>query len=175
MKRGAAAYAEALFSLARERGTAPAVAAELEAITAAVPAEARALLEHPAVAPEAARAVLGTLVGTASPLVANLLRVLADKRRMGLLPDIAAGFRERVDGVEGRVRARVQSARPLGDDEVAGLAAALGRRLGAEVQVSPEVRPDLIGGARVLVGDRVLDGSLEGQLAVLRRRLAAAP
>jgi F-type H+-transporting ATPase subunit delta len=171
VKRGAAAYAEALFSLAR--GRAPELAAELEAITAAVPDAARALLEHPVVAPEAARAVLGTLVGRASPLVGNLLRVLADKRRMGLLPDIATALRERVDALEGRVRARVQSARPLGEDEIAALAAALGRRLRAEVLMTPEIRPELIGGARVLVGDRVLDGSLEGQLAALRRRLAA--
>jgi F-type H+-transporting ATPase subunit delta len=174
VKRGAAAYAHALYGLASERGATAEVASELERLTALLPAGARALLQHPAVAPQAASGILETLVRGASPLVANLLRVLADRRRMELLPDIAAAFRERADAAAGRVRARVQSARPLAAEELADLAAALGRRLHAEVQVTAEVRPDLIGGARVLVGDRVLDGSLEGQLAVLRRRLAAA-
>jgi F-type H+-transporting ATPase subunit delta len=79
-----------------------------------------------------------------------------------------------VEEAEGGVRARVQSARPLEPEETGRLAAALGRRLQRDVEIAAEVRRDLIGGARVLVGDRVLDGSLEGQLAALRRRLVSA-
>ncbi len=174
MRGGAAPYAEALFGLAREHGDAAAIADELAALEAALPPETRTLLAHPTVWPDAARAALGTLVAHASPLVANFLRVLAHHRRMALLRDVAEAFRERLDEAEGRVRARVQSARPLDPEETGRLAAALGRRLQRDVEIAAEVRRDLIGGARVLVGDRVLDGSLEGQLAALRRRLVSA-
>jgi F-type H+-transporting ATPase subunit delta len=167
-------YAEALFGIARDRGCAPDVLRELAAIDAAIPDEARVLLAHPGVRPDAAAAMLESIVRSASPLVANFLRLLAEKRRFALLPDIVEALRARLDEAEGRLRARLQTARPAGDADVAALASALGRRFGREVEVTAEVRPELIGGARVVVGDKVLDGSLQGHLAALRRRLLAA-
>jgi F-type H+-transporting ATPase subunit delta len=176
MRAAARPYAEALFAAATARGEVGEVLRELQAVQRAleeVPA-ARTLLLHPGVRPQAAEAVLVRLTQGCRPLVARFLRLLADKGRMALFDDVLAALQARVDEAEGRVRAQVQTARPVDDELLATLARALGRRLGKQVDVSAEVRPELIGGARVLVGDRVLDASLAGQLAALRRRLVAA-
>jgi len=168
-------YAEALFSLLRERGGAGAVIEEIEGVVRALQEapHSRDVLVHPGAAPKAAEAVLGTLVQGRSPVVGNLLHLLFDKGRIGALQDIVLALRSRVDVAEGRVQARVQAARPLTEAQAVRLREALSQRLGSEVQLSFEERLELIGGIRVLFGDRVLDGSLSGQLASLRRRLSA--
>jgi len=166
-------YADALFAIAVERGQAADVAAELAAVNGAIPAEARVVLGRPAVRPAAAEALLSALCARVSPLVGDFLRVLAQRRRFALLPEVATALQERVDGARGLLRARLQTARPLDAAALGALRAALGRRFGAEVLLTTEIRPELIGGARVLLGDRVLDGSLDGGLTSLRRWLAA--
>lgn len=173
MTPAARPYAEALFQIARDRGDAPAVLGELEAIDRALLAapHARDVLVHPGVALGAAEDLLRTLLEGASPLVVRFVRVLCDKRRLSLLTEIISAFRARVEASEGRVRARVQTARPLGEAEVGRLRDSLSRRLHQEVDMSTEVQPGLIGGVRVLFGDRVLDGTLAGRLAGLRRSL----
>jgi len=165
-------YAEALFGIASARAQAPAVLAELTAVDGALPARARQLLTHPGIEPGAPAQILGVLARACSPLVGNFLRLLAEKHRFPLLPEIIRAFGARLDEAEGRVRAQLQTARPVEPAQAAALALTLGRRLARRVELTAEVRPDLIGGARVLVGDRVLDGSLLGQLAGLRRALA---
>jgi len=55
----------------------------------------------------------------------------------------------------------------------AGIKAALEKSLGKEVLAGFAVDPDILGGAVVRVGDRVLDGSVRRKLAQLRRQLLA--
>ncbi len=176
MKATARPYAEALFSIAHEHGTVGDILAELEAVEGAldeVP-NVRVLLLHPSVRPDVAAQCLDGLIAGRTPVVRNFVRLLADKRRIGILPDVVRALRERQDEAEGRVRARVQTARALSAEDLQALTAALGRRLARHVEVTTDIRGDLIGGARVVVGDRVLDGSVAGHLAALRRRLLAA-
>lgn len=168
-------YAEAMFSILRGRGGAADVLAELEAVVRTLEAApvARNTLVYRGVNPQAAGAVLTALTERCSPLVANLLRLLAVKGRVGLLADIVQALRTKVDAAEGRIRARMEIARPIDAAQEEAVAQALGRRFGGVVEMRTEVRPELIGGARVTVGDRVLDGSLSGQLVALRRALMA--
>lgn len=176
MKSAARPYAEALFSIASHEGSVPAVLQELEAIEDAlveVP-RARVLLIHRSVRPEVSARILEHLVTGRGPVVTHFVRLLVDKGRFDILPDVVRALRDRQDAAEGRVRARVQTARPLAAEDIRALEGALRKRLGWTVEVSSEVREDVLGGARVLVGDRVLDGSVTGQMAGLRRRLLAA-
>ena len=55
----------------------------------------------------------------------------------------------------------------------ASITAALAKALGKEVLAAFAVDPDILGGAVVRVGDRVLDGSVRRKLAQLRRQLLA--
>ncbi len=173
MNPAARPYAEALFTAASDAGSADAVLAELDAVAsglARVPT-ARRLLEHPSLNPAAAAGLVDDLGKGRNPVVIGFLRLLLRKRRVALLDDVVVALRARLDAVEGRARATLQAARPLDPSEVTALAGALGRRWGKTVTVTAEVRPELIGGVRIVSGDRILDGSVAGQLAALGRRL----
>jgi F-type H+-transporting ATPase subunit delta len=109
----------------------------------------------------------------AAPEVAhqrNFLQLLADNRRLKLLPEIAAQFEvlraeaERIADVE------VISAQPLTGEQSSRLQGVLERRLGLAVRLHPQVDKSLVGGAIVRYGDFVVDGSLRGRI----ERLGAA-
>jgi F-type H+-transporting ATPase subunit delta len=65
----------------------------------------------------------------------------------------------------------IETPAPLGDDEVAQLAQRLGRQLGVTLIPQVVVRPELIGGARVRVGDTMYDATIAGTLQSLREEL----
>ena len=66
----------------------------------------------------------------------------------------------------------MRTAVALTDDEKRWLAARLGQALGKQVVLEETVDPSLLGGFVAQVGSYVLDGSLDGQLARMRERLA---
>ena len=107
-----------------------------------------------------------------SPLCRNFLALVAQRRRLDLLPEIVAAYRALVDEAGGRVRARIRSAAPLSDAERAQIRERLGRRLGKTVLLEAEVDPALLGGFVAEVGTRILDASLLGQLRRLSERFA---
>lgn len=94
----------------------------------------------------------------------NLVRLLADNRRLGLLADIAAQFERLRESAEGVVRASLITAQPIDEAARGELAAAIGRRLGREVTLESEADEELIAGAILRAGDWVIDGSARGQL-----------
>ena len=104
----------------------------------------------------------------------NFLQLLADNRRLKLLPEIAVQFEvlraeaERIADVE------VVSAAPLSGEQSSRLQAALERRLGLAVRLRPLVDRSLIGGAIVRYGDFVVDGSLRGRIERLGAAMSGA-
>jgi F-type H+-transporting ATPase subunit delta len=170
-------YAKALFALAQERGQADAVAREL-GVAAEVFArepELRAFLGRPWVtatvkrntaAEVAARLEVGTLTR-------DFLALVAANGRAERVPGMAVAYRELVDDAAGRVRARVRAPVTLGDGERTALASRLSRVLGGKQVVLEEaVEGALLGGFVAEIGSLLVDGSIDGQLARLRERLA---
>jgi F-type H+-transporting ATPase subunit delta len=100
----------------------------------------------------------------------NFLAMLADNRRLGLLPEIAAMFETLRAEIENVADVHVTSAVQLDDSQRQRLAGALRKRLDREVRLHCAVDPSLIGGAVVRTGDFVIDGSLKARL----ERLASA-
>ncbi len=175
MKMPARRYAEALFGAVGGLEANEAALAELSAVRAAlheVP-RARQVLAHPTVLPRVAAQLMDALAARCSPAVARFLRLLAERGRLSHLDEVVDAYRQRVERARGVRRARLQSARRLPAAQVEGLRAMLARRFGA-VELTTEVRPELLGGARVVMGDRVLDGSLAAHLQRLRRALITA-
>jgi F-type H+-transporting ATPase subunit delta len=101
---------------------------------------------------------------------ANFVRVLADNRRRGLLPDIAALFEIQRTRAEGRVQADLLTAFPASEAQQAQIIESLRKRLGREVELSCSTDASLLGGAIIRAGDLVIDGSVRGKL----QRLGAA-
>ncbi len=102
----------------------------------------------------------------------NLVHVLAENRRLNVLPEVAALYETRRAEAEKTVEAEVASAFPLSDAQQKQIAAALKKRLGREVNLVARTDDSIIGGAIVRAGDLVIDGSVTGQLEKLTANLS---
>jgi F-type H+-transporting ATPase subunit delta len=169
-------YAKALFSLAAERRETEAVGRDLETVISGFASpELRALVANPWVPNTGKRAATTDVAGRlgVSKLVRDFAGLLAARGRLDHLEEIGNAFRDLVDEGLGRVRAEVRTAVPLTESERQALAERLGRSLGGKQVILHEVVDRaLLGGFIAQVGSRVLDGSLDGQLARIRERLA---
>ena len=164
-------YARAAFMIARDAGALAAWSQALGfAARVAADPQATALLGHPALTRAQAVGLLAP--DDASPEFRDFLALLADNRRLALLPEIAGLYEEQRAEAERVVRARVTSAAALPADELEGIKAALRKRFGREVEIEEAIDESLIGGAVIAAGDVVIDGSLRGKLARLQSALA---
>jgi len=171
-------YARALLELAREAGTLDATGQELAAAAATFDEpRLRAVVLNPAVDAGARRRVVDGVIGALgmSPSVVNLVKLLADRDRLPVLPQVAQAYDSLVDAELGRTRVRMRAAKPLGAAEKAELTD-LARRLagGREVLVTTEVDTDLLGGVVLDIGGTVWDGSVRAQLARLSKEMAGS-
>jgi F-type H+-transporting ATPase subunit delta len=94
----------------------------------------------------------------------NFVRVLAENRRLLLLPEISAHYEELRAAVENTLDVEVISAVTLSDAQADKLKQALSTRLKRTVRMQNSVDSTLLGGAVVRAGDLVIDGSLKGRL-----------
>jgi F-type H+-transporting ATPase subunit delta len=170
-------YARALWELAKERNQADVVGRELEAVAQAVgqAPELRGLFARPWVAGNVKQAVARELAARLglSPLTRDFVALVARQGRGAQLEGMAEVFRDLVDENLGRLRARVRTAVPLSEEARGRLRDRLGRALGGkQVVLEESVDEGLLGGFVAEVGGYIVDGSLDGQLARLRERLA---
>lgn len=168
-------YAEAAFRLADAKG---ALAEWSEALAglAAVAADprVRAVLGDPNLsAAKLAGLFIGVLAGRLSGEAENFVRVLAENGRLDVLPEIRVQFEALKNEREGVIEAEVQSAFELAPDPLAELVARLEKKTGKKVRARLRVEPELIGGVRIVLGDKVIDGSARAQLDALQTALKA--
>jgi F-type H+-transporting ATPase subunit delta len=102
----------------------------------------------------------------------NLVQVLIDNGRLDVVSEVRAQFEALKREHEGLVEARIISALPMGDDELRPLLAALEKKYGRKVSAQVEVDPELIGGARIVIGDKVIDGTIRGRLDAMAAALS---
>jgi F-type H+-transporting ATPase subunit delta len=167
-------YARAAFSLARDAGALAGWSDALGfAARVAADPEVAALLGHPKLTTAAAVELLAPPTASVDmDAFARFIGLLADNRRLPLLPEIAGLYDELRFEAERVVKARVTSATALPAGELDTLKAALRKRFGREVEVETAVDESLIGGAVIDAGDVVIDGSLRGKLGRLQAALS---
>jgi F-type H+-transporting ATPase subunit delta len=159
-------YARAVFELAREHGDFVRWSTILAAAAAVVQdSRVARLLSSPRVQAseliDLIAAACGDALGASGR---NFLSTLAQNRRLGVLPEVAAHFEELRSEVENVADAHVTSAVELNAAQRERLGTAVQRRLKREVRLHCAVDAGLIGGAIVRSGDFVIDGSLRGRL-----------
>jgi len=169
-------YARALLGIARDAHTLERTSEELARLTGTLTSpELRAVVISPALPASSRRTIVERIVErcAVAPPVGNLVRLLADRDRLSILPDVARAFGALLDGELGRVRVHVRSATSL-DDEQMGELQALAEKLAASssVVLTTEVDPTLVGGVVLNVGGKVYDGSVKTQLTRLARHMA---
>ncbi len=166
-------YADAAFELATRDGTHD---AWLEGLQTAVELlgdeRVAAVVDNPAVPLADREAVVERLLAkrAAEPIL-NLARLLAQRGRIDILPQIATRYRRLLNEHRGVVEATVTSAAPLAAAEAKAVQARVEAWLGLGVELATHVDEGLIGGLTVRVGDRFVDASVRGRLERLRDQL----
>jgi F-type H+-transporting ATPase subunit delta len=110
--------------------------------------------------------------GIDSGKVSNLVKLLAENRRLYALPEIARAYDVRKTEVENRVAVTLTAASAVDQAQQANIVAALKKRFGRDVTLRVELDENLIGGARLQADDLVIDGSVRTGLDKLATVLA---
>jgi F-type H+-transporting ATPase subunit delta len=168
-------YAEAVFRLADAAGKLAEWSAILGVLAQVARNESvRGAIRDPNRPPaKVAGLFISILVGKLSGEAENLLRVLAENRRLDVLDDVRAQFDALKNEREGVIEAEIQSAFPLEGAQLADLVTRLEEKTGRKVKVHVSVDRELIGGVRVVMGDKVIDASARAQLGALESALKA--
>ncbi|MCE5218264.1 ATP synthase F1 subunit delta [bacterium] len=171
-------YVAAVYRLAADAGQVEPVREELARLQEAVTRDPRTLevLQHPGITVAEKRDLLRKVAGEApSTTVAGLLDVLLEKHRAEVLLGASDVFTDFADEDAGRVRAFVEVAWEPDAEQQQRLQSALARLVGRPVVAEFKLVPEILGGARVHLLGRVMDGSLQGWLQEMVGRIATAP
>jgi F-type H+-transporting ATPase subunit delta len=167
-------YAKAAFMAARDAKALPAWGAALGFASGLV-ADARiaALITNPRLSPDQVVSLFAGLGGGAvDGHWQNFVRLLAQNKRLSVLPEIAVQYELLRAKHENEVDVEVVSAVPMNADQQSQLAVSLKKRFQRDVRMSTSVDPALLGGAVIRAGDLVIDGSISGRLQRLASELA---
>lgn len=171
-------YARAAFDYAREKGNF-ADWSKMLAVGAAVAGDAQVepLLGNPKVLPAQLVDVIAGVAQKSGVAVdapgRNFFSILAQNRRLALLPEIASQFETLRSEIENTIDVEVVSALPIAAEQRDALTLALTARFKRQVRLRESIDESLVGGALVRAGDLVIDGTLKGRLERLQAKIAA--
>jgi F-type H+-transporting ATPase subunit delta len=168
-------YAEALFELGQQAKSAERYADLMDAVAAAVETTPRvqAVLMSPRVPKSEKARILGAAMKDAPRDFVLFLQALVKRGRHRILREIAQEYMKLLDEKLDRVRAGVTLARKPDEKLQRTIQELLSRQLQKQVIAAYAVDPEILGGAVIRVGDRVLDGSIRRRMTKLRRQLLA--
>ncbi|MBF8273708.1 MAG: ATP synthase F1 subcomplex delta subunit [Magnetococcales bacterium] len=167
-------YAVAAFKVADAEGQLAAWSDALKDLAGIVAhAEVRSVIGDPRLSVAQLATVLCSLVPVGlTAQIEQLVRMLAAARKLVLLPMIAKQFDALKNEREGKIDVMVFSARPVNNEQLDSLAKDLAKKHNSKVNIQWTLDEALIGGIKVMVGDHVLDGSVQGRLDALRASVA---
>jgi F-type H+-transporting ATPase subunit delta len=168
-------YAEALFQLGERSENTERYVDLLDAVAAAVEQTPRvqAVLMSPKVPKTEKARILGGALREAPREFGLFLQAMVKRGRQQLLREVATEYLNLLDRKLDRVRAGVTLARTPDEKLKRTIQDLLSRQLGKQVIPAFTVDPEILGGAVVRVGERVLDGSVRRRMTKLRRQLVS--
>jgi len=167
-------YAEAAFQVAQASGQLKEWSALLQAVALiATDADMQAVIGNTSVhRDQLAQLVIDVAGDVVTEQGANLIKLLAENRRLDVAAEIAEQFDTLKAEAEKTVEAEIISAQEVSAAQQSMIADKLKARLGREVSLTCSVDESLMGGAIIKAGDMVIDGSVSGQLNKLSVELA---
>lgn len=169
-------YAQAVFSLARDAGRIEAVGNDLATVGRAVDEDpsTREFFISPIVdRKDKEKAFAGAFGGRLDEIALHTVLLLIRKRREAILDEMIAEYRKLELASRGMEPLTVVTARELPPQELQSLVQRLERVYNKKFEVAVRRDPSLIGGVRVVMGDRRIDGTVAGRLEELSRTLFA--
>jgi F-type H+-transporting ATPase subunit delta len=160
-------YARAVYNIAALLGKAAKIGEDLKSISHVVDtsADLKRVLYHPGITPDEKKRVAADLFSASCESVTvKFLGYLIDKKRIHQLTSISRCFSDILDENENKVKVRVESFGPLPGETLKKIKERLAQKLVKEIVLTSEVNTSLLGGIRLILGDRVIDGSIAYQL-----------
>lgn len=167
-------YARALFELAVEEGRINEFSQDLQGIHQILTdhSDLEKLLYHPRIRENEKKDLMKRLLGDkVSPLVLNFIMLTIDKGRETLLKSIIEYYEHLAKEAKGIVEVQVYTAFELTSANEAELTAKLQQMIGKSVELQVTVDRSLIGGMKLRIGDRVIDGTIQRHLERLQENL----
>ena len=174
MSQVAKRYAEALFQLANEKGILSEVGAELKEVKAVFESnkEFTGVLTAPKVSTTKKKEIIKNVFAAANPAVVNTLQLLVDKKHINDVVAVVDVYETLAAAASGSAKAIVTSTRELTTEEREAISASFGKLVGVEkLDITNEIKPELIGGVRVQIGNYIYDSSVAAKLEGLKRTL----
>jgi F-type H+-transporting ATPase subunit delta len=168
-------YAIAISSLASDSNAADAVGEDLAMLTRSIGTDGQIhdFFVAPVIPrPEKERVLQKVFGGKIHPIALHALLLLVRKRREPLLAAIADEYAALARAAKGKQRLTLTSAQALDREEYSKLVARLERLYDTKFEVTEIIDPKLIGGVRLMMGDRRIDASISGRLDALARDLS---
>ena len=167
-------YAIAIFGLAKDTNAIPQVRNDLHTVVDTLSADEsiRKFYRSPVVDRKEKATIVGGAFAKLHEIVLNATLLLIRKRRENMLEEIVAQY----DVLEQQSRSaaplHIETARELSKTELDALVARLAVRYSTTFDVVQTIDPELIGGVRITMGDKRIDGSVSGRLDDLARMLS---
>lgn len=177
-------YGRVLARVAIERKKEKTVRAEIEGVLDFLKSapHLRVTLESPAASASSKMRILdgieNALADAGKPMTTftrELLRAMAENKRLHLLSEVVAAYGSFVDRRHGIVEVHVASAAALTEAQERDLVGALKRTVaaGQDVRLKKTTDPSLLAGFVARVGSTVYDGSLSRQLEQIKKQLVS--
>lgn len=167
-------YATALFDIAKEQGAMDTFKEQATLIRNLFSTESDylAILGHPTVLiQEKIKMIEDAFSGQVADEFVGLLALVIKKERQAFIIEILDTFIEMAKTEAGIVQGTVISALPLKDEQLAQIKSNIEQKIGGTIELTTEVDKSLIGGMIIRVGDKVVDGSIRGQMETLKVQL----
>jgi len=168
-------YATAVFDLAKEGNSLKALEADIATLETAIKdsADLRAMMTSPVYNREQQGKAITALAEKMklSPATRGALGLMAQNRRLFVVPAFLATLRQMIATEKGEITADVVSATALSKSQADALAATIKDRIGKKVILNVSVDESLIGGLIVKVGSKMIDTSIRSKLAALQNSM----
>jgi F-type H+-transporting ATPase subunit delta len=168
-------YAKALIDLVKKSGNYEEVTKELKDFASLIEGDSnlKDMLYNPSINLNMKKDLLAILLQEAnpSPLTANFLRLLLDKGRLKNLAVIGDIFEGLALEALNKVKVLVKTPLPLKVHEAEFLRLKLEVITNKQIVLEPSIDASLIGGIFLQIGSTIYDGTIKGQLEVLKEKL----
>jgi F-type H+-transporting ATPase subunit delta len=165
-------YAQAVLELALEQQKQERCQQDLRNITSELEnKKIIALLENPSLSLSVKEGLLKERLGEITPLSLNLMLLLIRKSRLRRMGDISRQYDLLLYTFRGVSRASITTAIPLENAFQQTVVRRLEEMTGRKISISSYLDPSITGGIKVKIGDTLLDGSIQGRLASLKKYL----
>jgi F-type H+-transporting ATPase subunit delta len=170
-------YVDALYDLAEQQGQIDSVVSDLRGLRRIwnESDDWRSASVDPRLPNEALSAIAAQIarICELSPLTTKFMAVVAQHRRMSILPALIMGFLDLVATRRGEFRADIRTAAPLTPAQRDQLIVSLNAAAGGKVHLTVTEDKSLIGGMTVKLGSQFIDASVKTRLDHLERNLLA--